>query len=120
MDNNTSGLAILPSINELSFSYEAVAGNRITYYVAAAALIITVWSLQPKKKAPQIEVPFYKASKLKWIFDAETLIKHSYHKVRCPPLLPELAIDHLSVQRCNLPDQGHRRHPGTGSSQVHR
>ncbi|KAH7309460.1 cytochrome P450 [Stachybotrys elegans] len=80
--DNVSSMAMLPSMNELSFSYDALAGNRVAYYVGAAALIITAWSLQSKKKAPHIEVPFYKASKLKWIFDAETLIKHSYDKFK--------------------------------------
>lgn len=52
-----------------------------SYYVAVAAALIVAWLIQPRKRHSALPVPLYKASKTKWIFSAETLVKDSYRKV---------------------------------------
>ncbi|KAF4512681.1 hypothetical protein G6O67_000030 [Ophiocordyceps sinensis] len=51
-----------------------------SYYVAVAAALIVAWLIQPRKRHSALPVPLYKASKTKWIFSAETLVKDSYRK----------------------------------------
>ncbi|PHH61223.1 hypothetical protein CDD81_657 [Ophiocordyceps australis] len=60
-------------------SYSAT-GSLFGYYTAIAVVVILTWLLQSRKKHLAIPVPFYKASKAKWIFSAETLVKDSYRK----------------------------------------
>ncbi|TFB00160.1 Ent-kaurene oxidase [Trichoderma ghanense] len=55
---------------------------RATYYVATLAVLLVAWLLRPKPQPCKLGVPFYGASKLKWIFDAESQIVASYNKFR--------------------------------------
>jgi ent-kaurene oxidase len=58
-----------------------VAGTRhLSYYVAIATVLCVAWLCQSKKQK-QIDVPFYKAAKTKWLFGAEGLVLDSYNKV---------------------------------------
>ena len=61
-----------------------VRGQHFNYYVALGAVLLAVWLFQSSKssKAKKVKVPFYKASIIKWYFDAETLVRDSYTKVR--------------------------------------
>ncbi|PFH61297.1 hypothetical protein XA68_17714 [Ophiocordyceps unilateralis] len=54
--------------------------SRLNYYLAVAAILLVAWLAQVRKRQCDISVPLYKASKTKWIFAAETLIKDSYLK----------------------------------------
>lgn len=56
-------------------------GKRASYYIAITIVLLTVWLVRSRKRTSNLELPAYKASKTKWIFDAETLIKDSYIKV---------------------------------------
>ncbi|KAH6669138.1 ent-kaurene oxidase [Plectosphaerella plurivora] len=59
-----------------------VAGTRhLSYYVAIASVLCVAWLCQSKKQK-QIDVPFYKAAKTKWLFGAEGLVLDSYNKFR--------------------------------------
>ncbi|PHH91714.1 hypothetical protein CDD83_10562 [Cordyceps sp. RAO-2017] len=58
----------------------AAANTSLSYYVAVAALLLVAWFIQARKCHSSIPVPFYKASKTKWIFSAESLVKDSYRK----------------------------------------
>jgi hypothetical protein len=55
-------------------------GKFLGYYIAIGAILVCTWLFQSKKE-PAVSVPFYKASKSKWMFDAETQIRNSYSKV---------------------------------------
>ncbi|KIL90538.1 hypothetical protein FAVG1_06271 [Fusarium avenaceum] len=80
--HNVSSLPALPVGADVQLPNFSIEGNRAGYYITFTILIATLWLILPKKKASQLEVPFYKASKTKWIFDAESLIKDSYTKFR--------------------------------------
>ncbi|KAI1205902.1 ent-kaurene oxidase [Annulohypoxylon truncatum] len=74
LTNFTTVADVLPS-NVLS-------GSRLSYYVAISAVLLCVWLFQPAKQKCGVSAPFYKASRLKWMFSADTLIKDSYSKFR--------------------------------------
>ena len=62
-----------------------VGGKNLTYYLAISAILFLAWAWRSRKPAPGVDAPFYKASKLKWMFDAENRIIDSYNKVRWHP-----------------------------------
>lgn len=78
--DNASVTESLPTFIDAS-STSVLAGKRLSIYIAVGAVLLIAWLLQPSKPHSSIEAPFYKASKSKWIFDAESLIKDSYRKV---------------------------------------
>jgi hypothetical protein len=69
---------------ELHLPQIVVGSKHLGYYVAIGAVVFAAWLLQTlqARKQKQVDVPFYKAGKMKWMFDAETLILDSYSKVR--------------------------------------
>lgn len=77
--NQSTTMSSLPL--ELSLPQVVPGGKHISYYVAIGAILVAAWVLQSRK--PKLPVPFYKAAKTKWMFDAETLIRDSYAKVSC-------------------------------------
>ncbi|KAI0471965.1 ent-kaurene oxidase [Xylariaceae sp. FL0804] len=56
--------------------------SRLSYYVALGLVLLCIWLFQPAKSKCCVSAPFYKASRLKWMFGADTLIKDSYNKFR--------------------------------------
>ncbi|ORY71919.1 cytochrome P450 [Pseudomassariella vexata] len=56
-------------------------GSNWSYYVAIAVVLLLAFILQPSKQS-HVSAPFYKASKTKWMFSADTLVKESYDKFR--------------------------------------
>ncbi len=97
------------------------------YYVAIACILLAacVFRLSSGKVKSHVDVPFYKAAKMKWVFDADTLIRDSYRKV-CAPLPAaehgcSVAVAYfLAVLRQSVPNPGNRRSPGFDPAQVHR
>ncbi|WXC42372.1 hypothetical protein SNK03_002147 [Fusarium graminearum] len=79
---NTSSLPASPVGVNVQYPQLVLEGKRTGYYITFTLFILTLWLILPKKQRSQLEVPFYKASKKNWIFDAETLIKDSYTKFR--------------------------------------
>ncbi|PSR97148.1 cytochrome P450 [Coniella lustricola] len=60
-----------------------VRAQHLSYYLSIGAILLVVWYFQSAQvaKSKQVKnVPFYKASILKWYFDAETLVRDSYLK----------------------------------------
>ncbi|KAH6603324.1 hypothetical protein Trco_008099 [Trichoderma cornu-damae] len=55
---------------------------RIGCYAIAAVVLLAAWLLRPRSRSSKLSVPFYGASKWKWIFDAESQIVDSYRKFR--------------------------------------
>ncbi|KAM0354162.1 hypothetical protein ACHAPU_001197 [Fusarium lateritium] len=80
--HNVSSLPASPVGADIQFPNYLIEGKRAGYYITIAILVATLWLVLPRSKTSELEVPFYKASKTKWIFDAETLIKDSYAKFR--------------------------------------
>ncbi|KAI4863164.1 ent-kaurene oxidase [Hypoxylon rubiginosum] len=61
---------------------QVLAGSRLSYYIAISVVLFCIWFFQPSKKNCGVSAPFYKASRLKWMFSADTLVKDSYSKFR--------------------------------------
>jgi hypothetical protein len=60
-----------------------VGGRHVSYYVAVGTVLLVAWLFRWRRsqQPPLAHVPFYKAGKTKWMFDAETAILDSYSKV---------------------------------------
>ncbi|KAI3527672.1 cytochrome P450 [Colletotrichum filicis] len=77
--NQTATMSSMPM--ELNLPRVVPGGQHISYYVAISAMLVVAWLFQSRRpKFP--DMPFYKAAKTKWMFDAETLIRDSYGKFR--------------------------------------
>ncbi|KAI2608659.1 ent-kaurene oxidase [Hypoxylon fragiforme] len=57
-------------------------GSRLSYYVAIVTVLFCIWLWQPNKQKCVVSAPLYKASRLKWMFNADALVKDSYRKFR--------------------------------------
>ncbi|WYZ46533.1 hypothetical protein EsH8_IX_000758 [Colletotrichum jinshuiense] len=77
--NQSSTMSSMPM--ELNLPRVVPGGKHISYYVAISAMLIVAWLFQSRKQKVSA-IPFYKAAKTKWMFDAETLIRDSYGKFR--------------------------------------
>ncbi|KAH6648936.1 cytochrome P450 [Truncatella angustata] len=56
-------------------------GNNLSYYLIIATTLFLVWFFQPDK-SNGVSAPFYKASRMKWMFSADSLVRDSYNKFR--------------------------------------
>ena len=54
------------------------AASNLRYYLAIFCVLLVVYLFRSKKSQMHPDIPFYRASKAKWIFDAETLVRDSY------------------------------------------
>ncbi|KAH9909567.1 ent-kaurene oxidase [Xylariomycetidae sp. FL2044] len=61
---------------------QAFVSRSTSYYVAIGLVLICIWLFQPSKQRCDVSAPFYKASRLKWMFSADTLLRDSYTKFR--------------------------------------
>jgi len=66
---------------ELQLPWVVIGGKNVTYYLAISAVLLLAWLLKQRTSQSKVEAPFYKASRLKWAFSAESLILDSYKKV---------------------------------------
>jgi hypothetical protein len=59
-----------------------IKSSHLHYWLALGFVLVTAYILRlGKRKNDSVDAPFYKASKMKWMFDAENLVRDSYHKV---------------------------------------
>jgi UDP-N-acetylmuramyl pentapeptide synthase len=58
-----------------------VRGSHLMYWVVLACVVFAVYSLRSSRIADLVDAPFYKAGRLKWMTDAENLVRDSYNKV---------------------------------------
>jgi hypothetical protein len=59
--------------------------SNISYYVAVAAILLAALFVRPSpSKHHGVDAPFYKATRMKWMFSADTLVMDSYRKVSNP------------------------------------
>ena len=56
-------------------------GSRLSYYLALLVALLVAYLMRPTTKL-SVSAPFYKASRMKWMFSADTLVRDSYGKVR--------------------------------------
>lgn len=76
------------AVNPHPESHVLVRSSHASYYVAILCILSLVYLFHPFGRASGVDVPFYKAGKSKWIFDAENLVRDSYNKVNSPSKLP--------------------------------
>lgn len=55
--------------------------GHFSYYFIFSSILLCVWLFRPTSKRPEVDVPLYKASRRKWMFEADTLVRDSYSKV---------------------------------------
>lgn len=67
---------------DLQLPSGVVGGRNLTYYLAISVIIFLAWTWRNRRPTSGVDAPFYKASKMKWMFDAESLIIDSYNKVQ--------------------------------------
>ncbi|KAI0854403.1 ent-kaurene oxidase [Daldinia vernicosa] len=65
-----------------AFPSQVLGGSRLSYYVAISVVLLCIWLFQSEKQKCSVSAPFYQASRLKWMFNADTLIKDSYSRFR--------------------------------------
>lgn len=88
MSNTSSSLGqyfkMESSADFISSTPVVIRTQHLSYYVAIGAILLVAWLFQSSQtsKTKGVRAPFYKASILKWYFDAETLVRDSYTKVR--------------------------------------
>lgn len=58
-----------------------VRSSHLGYWVALACSIFVVYIFRSSRNTGIVDAPFYKAGRLKWMTDAENLVRHSYNKV---------------------------------------
>ncbi|KAK8041268.1 hypothetical protein PG994_014275 [Apiospora phragmitis] len=56
-------------------------GSHLSYYFALLVALVVAYLLRPKTQRA-VSAPFYKASRMKWMFSADTLVRDSYGKFR--------------------------------------
>ncbi len=59
--------------------------SQLSHYFIASFILLCVWLFRPTSKGDEVDVPLYKASRTKWMFEADTLIRDSYSKVDIYP-----------------------------------
>ncbi len=62
-------------------AYTVVRSSYLSYYVAIVVALLVAYLFKFTRQQKHLDMPFYKAAKTKWIFDAETLVRDSYNKV---------------------------------------
>lgn len=58
-----------------------VRSSHINYWVALICSIIVVYLFRSTRHVDLVDAPFYKAGRLKWMTNAENLVRDSYNKV---------------------------------------
>jgi hypothetical protein len=53
---------------------------QLRHWIAVGCLLLFAYLFRPNRRN-SVHAPFYKASKIKWMFDAENLLRDSYGKV---------------------------------------
>lgn len=79
---NYSAFVTMPVATDVQLPQLVNGGKWASYYLLIALVLLATWLLSSRKHSAKIEAPFYNASKTKWIFDAESLIRDSYSKFR--------------------------------------
>jgi hypothetical protein len=70
------------AIDVASVSPIMIHGSHLNYWLALGFVLFSAFLIKSgRRKHAGVDVPFYKASKMKWMFDAENLVRDSYNKV---------------------------------------
>jgi hypothetical protein len=58
-----------------------VRSGHLSYWLALACGLLLIWAYRSSQTTDDVVVPFYKAGRIKWMTDAEALVRDSYNKV---------------------------------------
>ncbi len=72
-------LSFIPATDDISHQIQT--NGRFIYYAALSTIAFCVWLFHSPKREPHVSAPFYEVSRMKWMFNADALIKDSYCKV---------------------------------------
>ncbi|KAI3339922.1 cytochrome P450 [Ustulina deusta] len=73
-------LSFIPATDDISHQIQT--NGRFIYYAALSTIAFCVWLFHSPKREPHVSAPFYEVSRMKWMFNADALIKDSYCKFR--------------------------------------
>ncbi|KAK7910895.1 hypothetical protein PG985_013376 [Apiospora marii] len=76
LSSNVTGPEVL-----LQSQSQEPASSRLSYYLALLVALLVAYLMRPTTKL-SVSAPFYKASRMKWMFSADTLVRDSYGKFR--------------------------------------
>ncbi|KAI0491127.1 cytochrome P450 [Xylaria cf. heliscus] len=62
--------------------YPEQTDSSLIYYATVGAIFLCAWIFFSPKRKPCVSAPFYKVSRMRWMLNADTLIKDSYGKFR--------------------------------------
>ncbi|KAI0442640.1 cytochrome P450 [Xylaria telfairii] len=76
-------LNVTPATNSLPYQVQTNGSyGSLIYYATISAVLLCAWIFFSPKRKPDVSAPFYKVSRMKWMLNADTLIKDSYCKFR--------------------------------------
>ncbi|KAI0552634.1 cytochrome P450 [Xylaria curta] len=65
-----------------SVPYQGQTNSSFIYYATIGTIFLCAWAFYSPKRKPCVSAPFYEVSRLKWMLNADTLIRDSYGKFR--------------------------------------
>ncbi|KAI1130931.1 cytochrome P450 [Nemania abortiva] len=80
MDAIQQNLNLTPTANDLS--PQLPTNSRSIYYAAIGIIALCAWIFHSPKRKAQVSAPFYQVSRMKWMLNADALIKDSYCQFR--------------------------------------
>ncbi|UNI24434.1 hypothetical protein JDV02_010178 [Purpureocillium takamizusanense] len=78
---NTTAKAVWNDV-DLNHAASLLQSNRPILYAVLGAGFLLAYLLQSSSHNPGVSAPLYKASRFRWLFSAESLLKDSYHRFR--------------------------------------
>lgn len=82
------------SVNLIQTAPVVLRSQHFPYYATIGLVLVSIWLYQSIQASniTKVKVPYYKASILKWYFDAESLVRDSYSKVRMRSSTRQVAV----------------------------
>ncbi|KAI8947933.1 cytochrome P450 [Xylaria longipes] len=73
-------LNLTPATNGVP--YQVQTNGSFIYYATIGAIVLCAWIFFSPRRKPCVSAPFYEVSRMRWMLNADTLIKDSYCKFR--------------------------------------
>ncbi|KAI1753362.1 cytochrome P450 [Xylaria castorea] len=65
-----------------SAPYQVQTNGSFIYYTTIGTIFLCAWVFYSPRRKPRVSAPFYEVSRMRWMLNADTLIKDSYYKFR--------------------------------------
>ncbi|RYC60736.1 hypothetical protein CHU98_g5470 [Xylaria longipes] len=73
-------LNLTPATNGVP--YQVQTNGSLIYYATIGAIVLCAWIFFSPRRKPYVSAPFYEVSRMRWMLNADTLIKDSYCKIK--------------------------------------